>query len=61
MLDELKKRVGGRCWKACGDTWLSAMEAKMEVKMVVCNGMVTCETNVTFRSKKTHLAAVVSI
>ena len=49
-------------FQACGDTWLSAMEAKMEVKMVVVfNGMVTCETNVTFCSKKTHLAAVVSI
>ena len=39
-------------WKACGDTWLSAMEAKMEVEIVVCNGMVTCETDVTFFASK---------
>ena len=53
--DELK--VSESClvedvWKACGDTWLSAMEAKMEVEIVVCNGMVTCETDVTFLLQK---------
>ena len=53
--DELK--VSESClvedvWKACGDTWLSAMEAKMEVEIVVCNGMVTCETDVTVFAPK---------